>query len=95
MSWSGNTTIPKGGDYRQAVDEISIAGNDDCPEERDRAAAAAKEAAITLLESGVLGPANDYTWQVNLSGHATPGNQPKPGSTPDCLTVTVGQAWKP
>lgn len=77
MSWSGSVQIPKGtagDDAIQAIRDITCAGNDDCPQERDAAVRVAKEAAEDLLTSDCFGVPEDHGWNVSISGHASPDN---------------------
>ncbi len=77
MSWSGTCSIPKATsreDARNAISEIAVAGNEDAREEREAAAAEAKKAAISLLESGCIGDPATANVYVNISGHACPGH---------------------
>ncbi|HEV8653286.1 MAG TPA: hypothetical protein VG276_28805 [Actinomycetes bacterium] len=72
----------------------SYAGQFDAPETAQEVAEqvqAATSAAGQLLSG--LGVVEEVT--VNLSGHANPGHQPRPGWAPDQVTVTVNAVEAP
>lgn len=55
----------------------------------DEAVTAAKKAAKTLIDSGVVG--TDTPVRVSLSGHANPDHEPADGWANDFVTVSVYQ----
>jgi len=95
MSFSGSVTIPRGLDadgVDDALDSLTVSGNDDCPTERDKAVEAAIDAASDVINSGALGATAEYGFVVNVSGHVNPGNKPVPGMSNDGVYVSIGQA---
>jgi hypothetical protein len=56
----------------------------------DEAAAAAKQAALDLIASGVVGD-GDAPIRVSLSGHANPDHEPAEGWANDFVSINIYQ----
>lgn len=90
MSWSVYQVIPNDAQSAAGVREVIQAMNvayEVSPESLEQLAVA-KEAAIAIVESGVV-----KGWPfvyVSLSGHANPEHKFQPGWSEDSVSVTVG-----
>ena len=59
-------------------------------EESKKAMAMAQDTARIILESGTLGTG---AFNVQLSGHANPNNEPSSGWANDGVTISIQQRW--
>lgn len=94
MSWSAQTTIPKGSTpeyFCNALEKMEVRGNEDCPEERKVAFEAALLATSAILDHGSLGYAQDHSWNIHLSGHCNPKHEKREGWANDCMTISISQ----
>lgn len=89
MSWTA---------YAASVDidgiatiEVPYPIDDDPREQFEKA----KQLAIDLVESGVVGGSPDHRFNVSLSGHANPGHEPTEGWSNDAVTISISQATPP
>ncbi len=89
MSWSASAevTVHDGGEpsFRPEHEQLQT-GNGEA--ESAIALAAAKQAAVALIQTGKFGKG---TFKVNMSGHANDGNKPTAGWSNDFLSITVQQ----
>lgn len=53
---------------------------------------AAKAAALTLIDAGIVGDPDAHKFHVALNGHVNPNHEPAEGWSNDCVGVTISQA---
>jgi hypothetical protein len=53
---------------------------------------AARDVAVVLLSSGVVGDPDKFNFNISLNGHGNVNHEPDPAWTNDCVTINVYQA---
>lgn len=88
MSWSVVTSGSKD-NVHDRVNALEPVSNGVEFQPRDDQVAAAKAAAISLIDSGAIG--KDVSVSVSLAGHANEDHIPAQGYSPDVISVQVTQ----
>jgi hypothetical protein len=97
MSWSGWGDVPKDSnvvEVVEAVEAITVSGNDHAPDEKQEQVAFAKQVVATAIKSGVIGNTADGKFRVNISGHANVGHKTCPEWADDAVSISIQQMVK-
>lgn len=84
MSWYAAPVEVYFDQAESGLEQIEVTGQEG--PHVDEAVQAAKDAAVDLIRSGVLGYGNV---RVSLSGHANPGHKPTEGWSNDTITISA------
>jgi len=92
MSWSAGVSPTVAKDFVAAVNAAQYHDEEHMASpEHDAQLAAAKKAVIALFKSGAVGPMDKGAYIANMSGHANPDHNPRPGYADSSVNVGIQQ----
>lgn len=93
MSWSVSTGPVPAPEFRAAITKLTFPETYLPSPETQEQLAAAKQAALSIYQSGALGFAGNF--EAGLTGHANPNHEPTTGWAMDGVYVNVHRVVDP